>query len=394
MAPYPMGHPILRTWTDAALGFHMEDPAKVDAALSPKNASKAVERALRLMRASSRRQLLVLGAEPALFDSLLKGAFPSLVVETHLPHARQCLQSAPALPLLADTSPWALLLLLWSAGFEPASTQVLQTTRAAQDQRLARLGRLYQAVQPISPPASSAIPPPTLSVAAILHPHEPGLADFFSQMPPWIHECVVVWDADQPLPTPAKCPEAAPFRAAAHPLVDGFAAQRNRALAMCTGEWILFLDADERLAAEDWAALPSLMAAESVAGWWLPRETCYPDRHHCMAGYGLWPDLQLRLFRPGTGARFQGHVHEQLHGLEGGQAIACRVGIRHEQRLQKSPADLAAKLRHFDEVGAVALGEGGHALPAHLLQDAYPIISRATLSETLSRGPFALRLPA
>jgi glycosyltransferase involved in cell wall biosynthesis len=73
---------------------------------------------------------------------------------------------------------------------------------------------------------------------------------------------------------------------------------RNRALALATTPWVLFVDADERvppaLAAEIRAVL-ARAEAEGVAGYWLPRRNRIRGRW--MRGAGWWPDYQLRLLR-------------------------------------------------------------------------------------------------
>ncbi|WP_051286617.1 glycosyltransferase [Megalodesulfovibrio gigas] len=379
---------ILDTWTAEVLSFRMAGAGHVDAAaLSGPVASPQalLARAQRLMQAAGRSRLLALGAETALLPHLTATGLPCLVVETRLDHARHIRAAWPHVPLLADSSPWALLLLLTAAGWAGETVQPLQT--APQEDALVRLARLLPAVRPFSVPATPATVAPSLSLAAILHPQEPDLAGFFAHLPPWLTEAVLVWDAPD-LRDLADMPATPwPVRQEARPLTDGFHQQRNHALSLCGGEWVLLLDADERLPPEVWAALPSLMAAPDVDAWWLPRETLHPDAEHCLIGYGLWPDLQLRLFRRRPGLHFAGAVHERLQGVDslpGGQAVACQLHIRHEQRLRKTPADLAAKLARFDVLGG---------RPQHLLQQEYPVLPRNVLHHLLAAAPEGLLLP-
>lgn len=90
----------------------------------------------------------------------------------------------------------------------------------------------------------------------------------------------------------------------------GFGAQRNRALELCASEWVLFLDADERVTPELRDEIiqvveSSLGSAESssIAGYWIPRYNQFFGR--VLRGGGWYPDPQLRLLR-----RTQAHYDE------------------------------------------------------------------------------------
>lgn len=78
----------------------------------------------------------------------------------------------------------------------------------------------------------------------------------------------------------------------------GFGAQRNRALALCSGEWVLFLDADERVTPELAAEIRAIAAAptdDGIAGYWIPRYNQFFGT--VLRGGGWYPDRQLRLLR-------------------------------------------------------------------------------------------------
>lgn len=101
----------------------------------------------------------------------------------------------------------------------------------------------------------------------------------------------------------------------------GFPAQRNRALELCGGEWVLFLDGDERVSAELAAEIAALLAggaADWTAGYRMPRQNIFFGR--ALRGGGWYPDEQLRLLRRGA-ARYDETVtvHEvaQLDGPSG-----------------------------------------------------------------------------
>jgi glycosyltransferase involved in cell wall biosynthesis len=75
---------------------------------------------------------------------------------------------------------------------------------------------------------------------------------------------------------------------------DSFAAQRNAALTLATGEWVLFVDADERVtpALRD-EVLRTLATPGARGGYWIPRHNYLMGRVVRHAGW--FPDYQLRL---------------------------------------------------------------------------------------------------
>jgi glycosyltransferase involved in cell wall biosynthesis len=90
----------------------------------------------------------------------------------------------------------------------------------------------------------------------------------------------------------------------------GFPAQRNRALELCAGDWVLFLDADERVTPELRSELleigesrleigtlqsPISNLNSPPAGYWIPRSNIFFGR--ALRGGGWYPDHQLRLLR-------------------------------------------------------------------------------------------------
>ena len=92
----------------------------------------------------------------------------------------------------------------------------------------------------------------------------------------------------------------------------GFGPQKNYALAQCTGDWILSLDADEELSPELRANLPAALikAPVHISGYLLNRRNLFLDRWMRRGGY--YPDPKVRLFRRGS-ARFEERpVHESL----------------------------------------------------------------------------------
>lgn len=84
-----------------------------------------------------------------------------------------------------------------------------------------------------------------------------------------------------------------------HRTFDGYASQRNAALGLAEdAEWVLFLDADERLTVPGAMEIRAALVAEpDVAAYRMPRRNVFWGR--TLRGGGWWPDEQARLFRSG-----------------------------------------------------------------------------------------------
>jgi glycosyltransferase involved in cell wall biosynthesis len=100
-----------------------------------------------------------------------------------------------------------------------------------------------------------------------------------------------------------------------------FAVARNTALAnakMLGADWVLFLDADERITPELAQEIQEVVKNNEIVGWWIPRYNIMWG--HTMRGGGWYPDHQLRLMQVGA-ARYDSErqVHEivVLDGEEG-----------------------------------------------------------------------------
>jgi tetratricopeptide (TPR) repeat protein len=99
---------------------------------------------------------------------------------------------------------------------------------------------------------------------------------------------------------------------------NDFSAARNFALDQVKSDWILYIDADERLDVPDGVCLENLLSNRSKVGWRL--------RLHPRIGWTAY--AELRLFRNDPQIRFQGVIHERIHlTLEAfGQACGLDVG--------------------------------------------------------------------
>jgi len=90
----------------------------------------------------------------------------------------------------------------------------------------------------------------------------------------------------------------------------GFGKQKQFAVDQSRNEWILSLDADERVSDELKRSIAELDNEKLADGYLIPRRTFYQGRW--IRGGGWYPDRQLRLFRRSKGHWKDRHIHESV----------------------------------------------------------------------------------
>lgn len=157
--------------------------------------------------------------------------------------------------------------------------------------------------------------------------------------------------------------EAAGARVIVRPF-DSFAGQREAALQAASTEWVLFVDADERV--------PVALAEEVQAvlhrpepGWWIPRHNYLFGRLTRHAGW--YPDHQLRLLRRALAHYDPARpVHELVlldSPLAAGYLRHPFIHLNYER-----VSEFIAKQRHYADYDAEGLRLAGvRARPHHFV---------------------------
>ncbi len=121
----------------------------------------------------------------------------------------------------------------------------------------------------------------------------------------------------------------------------GFGRQKNRALDYATGDWVLSLDADERVTPELRTAIEAVLRNDddACAAYRISRLSSYCGRF--MRHSGWYPDRIVRLFRRGTACFSDDLVHERL-------LVEGRIGELGGELLHYAFDDAEEVLRKLD----------------------------------------------
>lgn len=356
-----MKHPF-DIYSEQVLSFKLEGQNQYNNVAKNCDTEKVIQKYLHLFKKTDTTAIILFGAGDGKFAEELarfKPDFMELIVCDLYPENIQKLKAKNFSPetfysnthLLVDSSIWAVFLLLIQYGFTSKKSRLILNPclDGESKKKHQSLQKLFSSHRNIQIPANedSTV---KISAAAIVSPDEPDLDSFISSFPPWIYELVLVWDCknDSDLPV-ISCESRIKIVNVCNPLNNNFSAQRNVMLSHCHGDWVVYLDADERLLENDWELLKRIALYEQCDGWYFPRLTFYPDKDHCRMGYGLWPDLQLRFFRKYPATEFINNIHEKIIGLEKCSGIITGSPIAHLTHLIKNRDEIESKLANFNK---------------------------------------------
>lgn len=159
----------------------------------------------------------------------------------------------------------------------------------------------------------------------------------------WADEIIVV-DSGSSDDTVAICREFTPH-VHSHDW-PGFGPQKNRALDYASKDWVLSLDADERIPPALRAEIQAAMREESADAYEMPRLSSFFGRYIRHSGWH--PDYVTRLFRRGAGRFSDDLVHERV--MVTGSTGRLIQPILHESF--RNAEELLAKINHYSTASA------------------------------------------
>ena len=162
----------------------------------------------------------------------------------------------------------------------------------------------------------------------------------------WVDEIVVVVDAASTDGTAELCRQAG-ARVVSQPWL-GFGRQRQVALDAATQEWVLVVDADERVTPQLRAVIQTTLAAPpAFAAYKVPRALVFWGRNlRCR-----YPDYNIRFFRRDAGFYASLLVHESWDPHDRALPIGILPGdILHDS--ERNLTYLVTKLSQYAELGA------------------------------------------
>ena len=127
----------------------------------------------------------------------------------------------------------------------------------------------------------------------------------------------------------------------------GFGPQKQLAVDRCRHDWVLILDADERLPPETAAVISDIVSQPPAAdGYSFPRKNYFQNRWIRHAGW--WPDRVVRLFRKNRGSLTAAPVHESVEVKGVVVSLSAPIENFTESRL----SEIIKKIDRYSTLGA------------------------------------------
>ena len=176
----------------------------------------------------------------------------------------------------------------------------------------------------------------TISVAMATFNEEKTIGNCLKSVFEWVNEIVLVDGSSTD-----KTVEIAKKYKAKIIITDNpsiFHINKQKAIDVCKGNWILQLDADEVVPAHLKSEILDSINKKQTDGYWIPRKNYFLGKF--LQKGGQYPDYTLRLYRNGKGKLPCKSVHEQA-------VVEGKVGYLKSPLLHYPYADFSEYLEHF-----------------------------------------------
>jgi glycosyltransferase involved in cell wall biosynthesis len=169
----------------------------------------------------------------------------------------------------------------------------------------------------------------------------------------------------------------------------GYVAQKNYAASLATNDWILSLDADERVTPALAGEIQSTLAKQPVArGYWIPRVTFHLGRWIRTTDW--YPDYQLRLYDRRAAEWTGKYVHEgvRVRGATG------RLRSELQHYAYRDVAEHMETIEHYTTLAAKQMFEQGRRATAFdvALQPAFAFFRNFVLKRGFLDGSVGLTI--
>lgn len=195
-----------------------------------------------------------------------------------------------------------------------------------------------------------------ISVIILTKNEEPVIADCLESVK-WADEIIIVdhGSTDKTLEIIKKHGVQKIIKA---PKESTFSDRRNLGAESASGEWLLYVDADERVTPELKAEIQSLLTSHLLPianAYAIPRKNIRLTK--VLYHGGWWPDYVLRLMRKDKLIRWEGDLHEQpkIQG-EVGKTKEAFVHFSHRGSIEHKMQNTIS----WSEIEAEKLNEAGH----------------------------------
>lgn len=186
-----------------------------------------------------------------------------------------------------------------------------------------------------------------ISIAIATYNEEKNLGPCLDSVKNWVDEIIIVdgTSTDKTVAIARKCTSKVIIRE--NPPI--FHINKQKAIEAATGDWILQLDADERVTSELRDEILKVVKSRTeFNGFWLPRRNFFLGTY--LKKGGQYPDYTLRLYKKGKGKLPCKSVHEQAE-VEG------KVGFLKSDLLHIADPTFSRYLLRFDRYTSLIADE-------------------------------------